>query len=179
MILNDIFQVPRSRKAPSTGKLRRFVGFNEQPVELSPLSYANTIILPSASRHWQLGDIARPPASLVHREHLCGVRVGLRVTCIDVSEGLAGRILHDVATGDAFSGPRRLRSGGPSLFLFIRSVTQPCHFCLGGNSLSHHWSPQTDPKKPRKGVRPPSPTGASSFYDSGGKKLRFGVCPKP
>ena len=44
----------------------------------------------------------------------------------------------------------------------LTGVIQRCYSCLDGDFPSHHWSPQTDPKKPRSKV-PPVTTGASSF----------------
>jgi hypothetical protein len=46
----------------------------------------------------------------------------------------------------------------------ITGVIQEDYAGLGGNSLSHHWSPKPDPKKPpQHGVRPRHPSGGFFF----------------
>ena len=50
------------------------------------------------------------PTAEAFNEHLCGVRISLRLAGIHIGECLAGRVLHDIATGNSFSGPGRLEA---------------------------------------------------------------------
>ena len=64
--------------------------------------------LASSSRSQQFRQLgnARHAPRFVHREHLRSVGIGSVLACIDISENLASRVLHDVAAR-YFSGSRR------------------------------------------------------------------------
>src|SRR5262245_60891757 len=54
---------------------------------------------------WQLGDVAGDPPRFVHGQHLGYIGIGFCLAPINVSEGLAGGILHLIAAWNLLARP--------------------------------------------------------------------------
>ena len=70
---------------------------------LYPMSRSETLEL--LKQRWQLRDVAGDAPRLVHGQHMGNVSIGFALTPIDVSEILAGSILHLVAAWNLLNGP--------------------------------------------------------------------------
>ena len=82
------------------------------------------------------GDVAGNPARLIQREHVSDIGIGAGLAPIDVSEGLAARVLYLVASGYLFDCPGWREAAISSHHSLLHSGVEPVAVtgidCVGG-----------------------------------------------